>query len=55
MKVLIVKGAPASQKFLQEAVEAEKYLTRTAENGEMGLKTFKAFKPDFVFRDIQNM
>lgn len=53
MKVLIVEDDPASRNYLCDTVEAEGHETKTAEDGEIGLKIFKEQQPDLVISDIQ--
>ena len=53
MKVLIIEDDPPSRRFLMDTVISQGHDVEMAENGMVGLKLFKEFKPDLIFSDIK--
>lgn len=51
-KILLVDDEPSIQLVYREEFEDEGYEVLSALNGEEGLKTFQAEKPDIVILDI---
>jgi CheY-like chemotaxis protein len=52
LKVLVVEDEEITRWMLKKMIENEGFVVQDAENGEIGLKMFKSFKPDIVFSDI---
>ncbi|MGX7666469.1 response regulator transcription factor [Flavobacterium pedocola] len=51
MHILIIEDEKGISDFLKQGLEEENYTVTLAENGEEGLKTFYAKKPDLVLLD----
>ena len=53
MKVLIVEDDPIALEYLVDGVESQGHTVAVAEDGVMGLKTFREFAPDLVLADVR--
>ena len=52
-KILVIEDDRATRKALQELFEPEGYSVEVAQNGEEGLATFRASRPNFVILDLR--
>jgi len=51
-KILIIEDEDFIRETIQDILDAEGYDTKTAENGQVGVDTAKAFLPDLIISDI---